>query len=214
MSVQVVERRAINELTYKELKSMIDPNYLQARKRIRQLYKDGTRFDKLKGSSMIFRTNSSEFGKNGIVYEQEVKLLDLAEALKTPDTTLMDRVRKAIQGNVALRCTCPSFVYWGFGYILYAQGAAAAGRTLWPTKGQKSGSKGGRKRRSYKCSRSTRTSWPAPVKTRPKYYGDNSPCNRNWELRGVMCKHLGLVMEVVGAHASSVVRELKSQGYE
>jgi hypothetical protein len=211
MCVPVVEQ-SINELTYKELKAMIDPNYLRARERIRELRKRGTRFDRLKGSSMIFRTHSSEFGKNGIIYEQEIKLLDLSEALNTPDVPLRDRVHQALQGDVALRCTCPAFVYWGFGYILYSQGAAAAGRTLWPTKGGKS--KGGRRKRKYKCSRSTRTSWPAPVKTRPKYYGYKSPCNRNWQLKGVMCKHLGLVMEVVGAYEMTLMRELKSQGYE
>jgi len=211
MSIEVIEGTSLTELTYKELKREIDPNYLKARERIRQLYKKGTRYKGLRGSSMIFRTFSSEHGKNGFVYEQEVKLLDLAEKLKQPDKSLRDRASDAVDGNVALRCTCPAFVYWGFGYILYHMGAAAPGATLFPMPEEDPDKPKGRK---YKCSRSARKSWPAPVKKRPRYYGDKSPCNRNWRLKGVMCKHLGLVMEVVGAHKLSLVRELKNQGYE
>ena len=196
MMPAVIETKTpLVELTYKQLKLEIDPQFLKARERIRQLRKRGTRYAGLRGNSMIFRTFSSDYGNNGVIYEQEVKLFDLAEKLKDVDRPLRDRVRDAlVNGDVGLRCTCPAFVYWGFGYILYHRGAAAPGRTLWPVSGP--------------------ASYPAPVKTRPKYYGRRSRRNRNWMLRGIMCKHLGLVMEVVGAHWNSLVRDLKNQGYE
>lgn len=185
----------LRELTYKQLKSEIDPRFLKARERIRELRKRGTRYAGLRGSSMIFRTFSSDYGKNGVIYEQEVKLFDLAEKLRQPDRLLRDRVLDAlVRGDVGLRCTCPSFVYWGFGYILHHRGAAAPGRTLWPVSGPKA--------------------WPAPVKRRPRYYGAGSRRNRNWMLKGIMCKHLGLIMEVLGFHWASVVRDLKKQGHE
>ena len=186
----------LTELTYKQLKGEIDPSFLKASERIRELRKRGTRYAGLRGSSMIFRTFSSKYGENGVIYEQEVKLFDLAEKLKTADQPLRVRARDALMnGDVGLRCTCPAFVYWGFAYILYHRRAAAPGRTLWPT-------------------RTGRRRWPAPVKTRPKHYGYRNRKNRNWLLRGIMCKHLGLIMEVVGAHWNSLVRDLKNQGYE
>lgn len=189
MCSSILERESITELTYKELKGMIDYDYLKARERIRQLRKRGTRFARLQGSSMIFRTMSSNYGENGVIYEQEVKLLDLADALKKPDVPLRDRVLEAMHGDVALRCSCPAFLYWGFAYITFFFRSAAPGRT---------------------ASRD----WPAPVKKRPGAYPTQPWRRRNWELRSVMCKHLALVMEVVGAHWNTVVSELKRQGYE
>ena len=190
MCSRILERESITELTYKELKGMIDYNYLKARQRIRQLRRQGgTRFKKLQGSSMIFRTPSAEYTTNGKVYEQEVKLLDLPDLLKEPDTPLRDRAYRALHGNVALRCTCPAFLYWGFAYITFFYRSGAPGRT---------------------ASRQ----WPAPVKKRPSAYPTQPWRRRNHMLRSVMCKHLALVMEVVGAHWNSLVRELKKQGYE
>lgn len=108
MTVGVVERGArLAELTYKQLKNEIDPRFLKARERIRGLRKRGTRYAGLRGSSMIFRTFSSDYGKNGVIYEQEVELFDLAEKLKQPDRLLRDRVLDAlVRGDVGLRCTC------------------------------------------------------------------------------------------------------------
>ena len=193
MPTGVIESPRIVELTYKQLKSEIDKGFLKAGERIRELRKRGTRYAGLRGNSMIFRTFSSNYGENGVIYEQAVKLFDLAEKLKIVDMPLRKRAHDAlVNGDVGLRCTCPAFVYWGFGYILYHRRSASDGRVLWPTGG------GGK----------------APVKVRPKYYGRGSRRNRNWQLRGIMCKHLGLVMEVLGAHWNSLVRDLKNQGYE
>ena len=193
MSVVMERRTPIVELTYKQLKMEIDKDYLKMGARVRELRKRGTRYAGLRGNALIFRTFSADYGENGIIYEQEVKLLDLAEKLKAVDTPLRDRARDALMnGDVGLRCTCSAYTYWGFGYILYHRKAAAPGRILWPAGG------GGR----------------APVTQRPKYYGRGSRRNRNWQLRGIMCKHLGLIMEVVGAHWNSLVRDLKNQGYE
>lgn len=189
MSTVVLEGGPITELTYKELKGMIDPNYLRARERTHELRKRGVRYKGLVGSSMIFRTMSSKYPENGIIWEQEVKLLDLVDTLKRPDTSLRDRVLAAMQGEVALRCNCPSFLYWGFAYITGFFKAAAPGRTYDPK-------------------------WPAVVKKRPGAYPSQPWRRRNYLLKGVMCKHLGLVMEVFGAHWTSLLRELKNQGYE
>ena len=216
--IETVDRQALMELTYKELKSLIDPDYLKAAERTKVL-RGKTRLKKIKGNSLLFSTTSSNYAKNGCVYEQEVKLFDLADALKTPNKSLKDRALMAIHGNVGLRCTCPAFVYWGFGYILFYNDAAAPGKTLDPNP-RDCGCKGplpprkGRKKRRYKCSKSRRRKFPAPVDVRPKYYGKNSPCNRNYKMKGIMCKHLGHVMEVVGAYWNTLRDELKKQGHE
>ena len=107
MTVVSERSRAVTELTYKQLKREIDPRFLKAGERIRELRKRGTRYAGLRRNSMIFRTFSSKYGENGVIYEQEVKLFDLAEKLKMMDTPLRDRARDALMnGDVGLRCTC------------------------------------------------------------------------------------------------------------
>jgi hypothetical protein len=133
-----------------------------------------------------FRTFSSEYPKNGLVYQQEIKLVDLAEALQLEGTSLKDKVRIAMNGDVAVRCTCPSFSFHGFAYILTQLDAGAEGKIKYAV------SKG-------KTNEVPETRFPKV---------------RNPGLRDVTCKHLALVLELFGGHWNSIVRDLRVQGYE
>ncbi len=98
------------ELTPKELKSAIDWRFLDAKTRVRELRKRGTRYAGVRGSSVFFRTFSSEYATNGVIYTQEIKLLDLKDALKMTDLLPSRRVLLAMSGDVAIRCTCPAYL--------------------------------------------------------------------------------------------------------
>lgn len=185
-------RNQVVEFTYKDLKSAwnSESDYLKQRERVRELRRRGTRYAGLVGNSMIFRTFSSQYATNGRIWKQQIKLLDLAEKLKIPDTPLRDRARSALtEGDVALRCDCPAFVYWGWGYILSQLGAGAEGPTY-------------------------DKNYPMLIGTAPGRYPNEPRKRRNVNQRGIMCKHLGLIMEVLGAHWTSLVRDLKKQGHE
>jgi hypothetical protein len=176
----------IKEFTYKDLHN-VDPGFLDRTRRVRQLRGRGTRYAGLRGSSIFFRTFSSEYPKNGIIYQQEIKLLDLPESLQLEGTSLRDKVRLAMNGDVAVRCTCPAFSFWGPAYILTQLDAGAPGKI------------------KYAVGKDGRTN-EVPE---PRFPGVRNPA-----LRGTVCKHLDLVFEVVGAHWNSVERDLRNQGYE
>ena len=143
------------------------------------------------------RCKDAHVAKRLLLFNHKVKsvvFVNRSNPVPVYDLEVEDTHNFLIDTGVVVH-NCPSFVYWGFAYMLFHRRAAAPGRTLWPV-------------------RVGKQRWPAPVKTRPKYYGSKNRRNRNWQLRGIMCKHLGLIMEVIGAHWNSLVRDLKNQGYE
>lgn len=107
-------KRAIQEVDLATLKVGMDEPapefgqnvFLKARERIKQLRRRGTRYSGLRGMSVFFRTFSNEYDENGKIYTQEIKLLDLPEALGLENTTLKEKVLLAMKGDVAVRCTC------------------------------------------------------------------------------------------------------------
>lgn len=193
--VETTDRRVLLELGYKDLKTGIDRQYLDAERRKNELRRLGTSFDGLKGSTLVFRTYSSKYGLpkedggNSKIWTQEVQLLDLAEALRMRDMRLRDRVRLAFDGDVAVKCDCPAFVYWGFGYIVSQLGAGKPGETYDPE-------------------------WPMLINQAPGTYPTQPRRRRNVHQRGTVCKHLYLVFEHVGFFQMDVVSELKRQGIE
>jgi len=195
MLIETADRRTLNELGYKDLKQGVDPNYLKARERKNELRRLGTSFDGLKGSTLVFRTYSSKFGLppedggNAKIWVQEIQLLDLAESLQMRDMKMRDRVRLAFDGDVAVKCDCPAFVYWGFGYIVTQLGAGKDGETNDPQ-------------------------WPMPINQAPGKYPTEPRKRRNVRQRGTVCKHLYLVFEHVGWMQQDVVSALQKQGIE
>ncbi len=113
------------ELTYRDLRANArsDGGFLHQDDRVRELRARGTRFAGMRGYSVFFRTFSSEYDTNSTLYTQEIRLIDLPAILRDKTQKLSARVKKAMAGDVAIRCTCPAFRYWGFAYILTQLGA-------------------------------------------------------------------------------------------
>lgn len=124
-------RRKPQSRTYKEIISAIDPNFLKHSQRATALR--GVRL--AMGSScslaleeepstfcngtMAFIVQSSNHDNNGIDYVNRIQITEWNDVVH--DLTLTPQeVAKLIvwSGHVKLHCTCPSFLYYGFQYIL------------------------------------------------------------------------------------------------
>ena len=103
------------EATYKDLRRDA-PNYL----RIRQKSKDtpGSKYITIDEDNILYFKTPSHT-KEGVVYEQRVKLLELDKYIseyrgKKPPIEI---VRMGLEGDIAVHCNDPSWKYWGFQYI-------------------------------------------------------------------------------------------------
>lgn len=123
----------INEVTYKDIASGIDNNFLRQGERSKAL--QPPQFAGFEGNMMNWRVPSSEFSENGIVYLNQVRFDDWEEVGQ--DTSLNWRERSLFAlwaSNIRLHCTCPSFLYWGYQYILTVFDAAVYPETTRPGK--------------------------------------------------------------------------------
>jgi len=106
------------EFTYGDLRGAVQPKIRARSKKL----PSGTKFVKFdkKSSSLIFSTESQTYPGTGLKWKQKIKLVDLQVALDIPDDKLklIDRVRLAIYGDLKVDCGCPSFLYYGYRYIL------------------------------------------------------------------------------------------------
>lgn len=104
----------ITELTYQQIRGEA-PNFLNIRAKSKKT--PGSHYQSTKADgTVIFRTQSHT--TPGVTYTQFIRLVDLPELLVKYKDTLkpIEIVRKAIAGNLALHCTDPSWLYWGFQY--------------------------------------------------------------------------------------------------
>lgn len=113
----------LTEATYKELASMIDGNFLMQKVRADVL--NGIRLEKIEDNIMRFRINSSEYLTNRIQYQCSVMFDEWDEVGRDPDLNYAEQARMLLWvGNIRLHCTCPSYLYWGYQYLLTAIDAA------------------------------------------------------------------------------------------
>ena len=104
----------LDELTYKDLRRRA-PNYLNVRDKSK--HTPGVSYRGIEDDIVEFETPShTEPGKT---YQQYVKLLDLNKLIQTNGGVKrpIDIVREALQGDIEVHCTDPSWLYWGFKYI-------------------------------------------------------------------------------------------------
>ncbi len=106
----------LGEATYKDLRFKA-PNYLDVRGKMKR----ATQIPKYKGvdKDNIVEWEIESFTKPGIVYQQYIKLMTMEDILKNRDGSKnpIDLVRQALQGDIEVHCTDPSWKYWGFQYI-------------------------------------------------------------------------------------------------
>lgn len=121
--VNMREYASLNETTYKDIASLIDPLFLRQKVRsdvLRGLELRG--FDK---DIMRFLVNSSKHEENRLRYSCNVMFDQWDEIGQDPDFNFIERARMLLWvGDIRLHCTCPSFLYWGYQYILTVLDAA------------------------------------------------------------------------------------------
>jgi len=108
---------ALNEVTYKELASGIDGNFLNQKVRADAL--KGIRYVGFDDNVMNFMVNSSKFDENHIQYKVSIMFDQWDELGQDTSFNFAERARMLLWvGDIRLHCTDPSFLYWGYQYIL------------------------------------------------------------------------------------------------
>jgi len=127
-------RSEVNETTYKELAGMIDPNFLQQGIRASQL--NGIQFQSFDPEdTMNFLINSSKYQDNHVQYLNSIQFVEWEETGSATDTSSREKALLLLwNGNIRLNCTCPSFLYWGYQYLLTVLDAAIHPETRKPVK--------------------------------------------------------------------------------
>lgn len=134
VSINMVDSQwKLDESTYKELGQLIDPQFLQQKVRADVL--NGLNFSKWTNlvstqtfpekNIMEFLINSSEFEKNRIRYVMSAMFDQWEEIGQDMDLNFQERALMLLwTGNLRLHCTCPSFLWWGYQYLMTTMDSA------------------------------------------------------------------------------------------
>jgi len=108
----------MTEATYKEIGSLIDFQFLQHK--VRRDALEGVEFTEIDDTgTMHFKVKSSEFDKNGTRYDVLIKFLEWDEIGQDSGLSWLEKARLLLwAGNIQLYCSDPSFLYYGFQYLL------------------------------------------------------------------------------------------------
>lgn len=117
-------KERLDEATYKQITAMIDEDFLQ--QRIRAAALSGVRLSDInaKTGEMTFMVRSSEFdvpgaAGNNTFYANTVRFKEWDDVVDEDDLKPIERARLLMfDGNLELNCTCPSFLYHGYRYLL------------------------------------------------------------------------------------------------
>lgn len=113
------ENALLNELTYKNIVSMIDNEFLA--QKIRASALEGVKLSSINDEQgeMIFFVKSSLYNKNSTIYANTVKFKEWNDVVDEEDLNPIGRARLLMfDGNLELNCTCPSFLYHGYRFLL------------------------------------------------------------------------------------------------
>lgn len=181
--------RSLKEATYKEIASLIDPEFLMQGVRAAEL--KGIRLDvQNRGwakdrptafdpeDTLNFLIDSAEKDTNNTDYLNSIKFEEWDEVGSDPD--LNSPREKALMllwvGNIRLHCTCPSFLFWGYQYLLTVIDAS-----IYPEIRRPVIRNGG----------STRYGPPAD--------------------RGIVCKHMNRILKALPFYNGAIAKEIKEQ---
>ena len=121
-------KEIIQELTAKDLIAMSGDGFLDIKRKSDST--PGLDYLTTTQDGIVHFETPSHTTERGIIYRQEIKLLDLFKLIEEFGSTLqpLEIVRKAIAGNIKVDCSDPSWLYWGFqykgtkhGYALYPE---------------------------------------------------------------------------------------------
>lgn len=110
---------SLNEMTYKDITKGIDGNFL--RQQVRAAVLTGVKLGSINSDEhlMLFKVDSAEKDKNGIIYDCAIRFKDWDYVVDDTEYKPIERARLLMfEGDLELNCTCPSFLYWGYRYIL------------------------------------------------------------------------------------------------
>lgn len=109
----------LDELGYKDIVHGIDENFLQQKVRAAAL--EGVRLAGINDSqkAMTFFIKSAEYNKNSTTYANTVRFKAWDSVVDDTELKPIERSRLLMfQDDIEVNCTCPSFLYWGYRYIL------------------------------------------------------------------------------------------------
>lgn len=110
-------KQFLTEANRKEIVARIDDYFLKHKIRRGQL--GPVTFNGFKNDCMYFSVDSSQFAKNGITYIIRIKFIEWRKIGMRSDLNWIQKARLLLQqGNIKIDCTDPSFLYWGFQYML------------------------------------------------------------------------------------------------
>ncbi len=198
--------RFLHEFTYQDIRQAVDPNFIHHGEYRRETERRGVRYVPYNPSSpqnsshvgymtaatevpipdndpvffALYKTPMSprsiergypqRFGTDA--WYQTVSFLDFKDAMNSPGETMADRVYlMMMSGDIALHCTCPSFKYWGYWYIMNGLDAAVYAQNI-------------------------------------------RPDVRNPQMKGVICKHLDIILKVMPFYRSDFTRDIRAQGFD
>jgi len=117
--VNLRDYHTLNEYTYRDIAQLIDGSFLSQKIRADEL-KRVEYVDIDTDGILNFLVPSSKFDTNGIKYQNQVQFVEWDQIGQ--DEGFNDSVEKARmllwQGNIKLHCTCPSFIFFGYQYLL------------------------------------------------------------------------------------------------
>lgn len=119
------------EATYKEIALKFDPNFLKQKIRVDQL--GGVEYKGFQGDTMIFLVPSFNFDKNGKKYVQRIRFEQWEDVGTDQSMNFVQKAQFLLKNtNIKIDSDDPSFLYWGYQYILTKMDAAINPETRTP----------------------------------------------------------------------------------
>lgn len=130
-NLNLTSELGLKEATYKELAQLIDGNFLNQKARADALSK--VDFGEFQDDTVVFYVPSSEFKENGIRYINQVQFDQWDQLGRDEDFDYNEKSRMLLWvGDIRVSCSCPSYLYWGYQYILTVLDSAIYPETRFP----------------------------------------------------------------------------------
>lgn len=100
---------------YKDL--LDEKNFLKVKQRARQLDR-GTNLESIMydEQTLMYKTRSSEFADNGIVYTQRIFIEEASFENIVNAKNYKEIEKIMLNGGLKVHCNCPAFHFWGYKY--------------------------------------------------------------------------------------------------
>lgn len=108
--------RLVVEYSRGEILGAVDPDFIHHGEYRKELKKP--RLVGAKGRHLTFETKSSDYDENGKTYLQHILYVNIKYFTRDKTIDPLEAVALVIEeGDMTVRCTCPSAKWWGYNYI-------------------------------------------------------------------------------------------------